>query len=168
MDRKNALRPLIVFVIVLTLFFSLLDRFKRVKRKKDEMGKKIYDKIENLDYSRDILSQMILRRDEEVLKKYIELGGYKAIGLYGWGQVGQCAYAELKACEHIPVCVIDRNCANLNSSETIIYSPLGLFPQMDLLIVTPTYYFDEIEKEMASRVGCKIISIDDIYYNVDR
>jgi len=168
MNRKNFLRSLIVSVVSLSLFFYLLKYFKKVKKTKDELNKKIYDKIENLDYSRDILSQMILRREEEVLKKYIEMGGFKAIGLYGWGQVGQCVYAELKACGHIPVCVIDRNCANLNSSETIICSPLGKFPKMDLLIITPTYFFDEIEKEMASRVGCKILSLDDIYYNVDR
>lgn len=168
MDRKSFFRSLIVSVVSLSLFFYLLECFKKIKKTKDEMNKKIYDKIENIDYIRDILSQMILRREEEVLKKYIETGGYKAIGLYGWGQVGQCAYAELKACGHTPVCVIDRNYVNLNNSEMRIYSPLGMCPQMDLLIVTPTYFFDEIEKEMISKVGCRILSLDDIYYNVDR
>lgn len=168
MDRKKLLRPLIVSGVSFSLLFYLFGRYKKIKKEKNEMNLKIYNKIENIDYIRDILFQMILRREEEVLKKYIEMGGYKAIGLYGWGQVGQCAYIELKACGYTPVCVIDRNSQNLNSSEVMICSPIGILPQIDLLIVTPTYFFDEIEKEMSLRVGCKIISLDDIYYNVDR
>lgn len=168
MDRKIFVRLLIISDVSLSLFYCLLEYFKKRKKKKDEMNRKIYDKLENLDYCRDILSQMILRQNEEVLKKYVVRGNYKAIGLYGWGQVGQCVYAELKKCGHMPVCAIDKNCANLNSSEIIIYSPIDKLPHMDLLIVTPTYFYDEIEKEMTSKVECKIISLDDIYYNVDR
>ena len=37
---------------------------------------------------------------------------------------------------------------------------------VDAIIVTPIYYFEEIEGKLVEKVDCPIISIEDIMYEV--
>ena len=47
-----------------------------------------------------------------------------------------------------------------------VLTPDDDLPEVDLIVVTPVHYFDEIEEMLADKVDCPVISIEDVVYEV--
>ena len=45
-------------------------------------------------------------------------------------------------------------------------SPNDYLPEVDAVIVTPVFYYDEIKKNLSDKVKGKIISLHDILYEI--
>lgn len=97
---------------------------------------------------------------------YLKENGYKTIAIYGMHYLGECLYAELKHSEIDVKYVIDRNAANIELDIDIV-TPNDTLAEVDAVIVTPIYYFDEIEEQLSKNMKCPIISLEDIVYEME-
>lgn len=89
--------------------------------------------------------------------------GIKKIALYGMGKIGKHVIYEIKNSEVKVAYGIEKN-------KTGFYDGLQIksiddeFPQVDAIIVTAIYDFDEIERDLKNRVNYPVISLEQIIY----
>lgn len=92
---------------------------------------------------------------------YFKNNHYEKIAIYGMGEIGKRLYEELCA-EGIEVtAVFDRNAQRLDPSLNV-YSIEGSVPEVDVVVITPTFDYDTIAEQLEKVVSCKIISISDV------
>ena len=51
-------------------------------------------------------------------------------------------------------------------ADVELLSPDDELPDVDAVIVTPVFFFDEIEEMLASKMDADIVSMEDILYEV--
>ena len=106
-----------------------------------------------------------VKQDGKNLAEYFETNGFKEIAVYGMNYVGETLLNELKDTNIKVVYGIDRNADQL-------YSPIDIYSvdedlkEVDAIVVTPITFFDEIEQELAEKVQCPIISLENVLYEV--
>ena len=59
----------------------------------------------------------------------------------------------------------DKNADNIYSSVEVMNLSDDL-PEVDAIVVTAVFFFDEIAEELADKVNCPIISLEDMVYEV--
>lgn len=96
---------------------------------------------------------------------YLEKRGYARIAIYGMGYVGETLVEELKGSSIEIAYGIDKNAENLYCMFDICTLDDNL-DEVDAVIVTPIFFFDEIEEKLSDRLNCPIISLEDILYEV--
>lgn len=102
-----------------------------------------------------------IRQDGKNLKSYFQANGYQTIAIYGMNYIGETLYRELRESGIFVKYAIDKNAEAICSEVDVIlpeYIPGGV----DVIVVTPITYFDEIEDELASKVSCPVISMEEI------
>ena len=60
---------------------------------------------------------------------------------------------------------IDKNSDKIFASIDVL-SPDDSLPEVDAVIVTPIFFFDEIEEVLVTKTEADILSIEDILYEV--
>lgn len=106
-----------------------------------------------------------LRRKQkgESFIDYFEKNGYKKIAVYGMHYLGDSLLSELEGSDIEVVCAIDKH-AELRYTDIPLYKPEEEIPEVDAVVVTAFFFFDEIEEMMSDKVSCPIVSIEDIIY----
>lgn len=99
----------------------------------------------------------------ESLSNYFEKKGYKKIAIYGMHYLGESLRTELSGSSVEVVCAVDKH-AELRYTELPLYKPEDDIPEVDAIVVTAFFFFDEIEELLMEKVSCPIISIEDIIY----
>ena len=61
--------------------------------------------------------------------------------------------------------VIDKNAETIYADVDIV-RPEDTLEAVDAIVVTATYYFDEIEEALCEKVDCPVISLEDVLYEV--
>lgn len=89
---------------------------------------------------------------------YLQERGIKKIAIYGMKELGERFYEEIKNTEIEVVCVIDKNPDDVVGDFWVI-SPEEEIPDVDAIIVTAEYYFNEISKQLKEKVRCPIYSL---------
>lgn len=106
-----------------------------------------------------------VRQDGRSLVQYFEKKGYKNIAIYGMSYLGESLVRELQASDVKVQYGIDKNAENIYSSVEVMNLSDDL-PEVDAIVVSAVFFFDEIVEELADRVDCPIISLEDIVYEV--
>ena len=106
-----------------------------------------------------------VKQEGKSLVSYFEANGYKNIAIYGMHFVGQTLCKELECSSICIKYAIDKNADNVFADFDVITMEDDL-AEVDAVIVTPIYYFDEIEEQLEEKVDCPIISLEDILYEV--
>lgn len=107
---------------------------------------------------------MRIKQADEKLEKYFVSYGYENIAIYGMAEIGKLLYNELKDSSVKVKYSIDKN---KNVTNLIpVYVPDDDLPPVDVIVVTAIAYFDEIEKMLSKKNDCRIISLEDIIYEV--
>lgn len=101
------------------------------------------------------------------IREYFEENNYKSVAVYGMSHVGKCLLEELKDCGVQIKYAVDRNGAAVNS-DIEIYTLEDALPEVDVMIVTAVYYFNEIRNDLKDKVTYPIVSLEDILFNIDR
>jgi hypothetical protein len=96
---------------------------------------------------------------------YLQTHGYKKIAIYGMSYVGETLVEELKNSDVEIAYVIDRNADNISVDFKIV-SGEGQLDDVDAVIVTPVFFFSDIEEELSDKLDCPIISIEDILFEL--
>lgn len=131
---------------------------KTIKKEK-ELNRK-NDAIINL-YSQWLSSV----NEKKSIAEYLEKKGYKTVAIYGMHYMGESLYEQLKNSSVKVKYGIDRNFQKLFSDIEIL-SPDDDLSEVDAIIVTAFYFFDEIEGALLDKVSCPVLSIDDILYEL--
>ncbi len=106
-----------------------------------------------------------VKQEGKNLADYFDKQGYKSIAIYGMSYVGERLFEELKGSNIQVQYGIDKNADNLYMDVDIVTMEDELKP-VDAIIVTPIFFFDEIEEELSKKTDCPIISLEDVLYEV--
>lgn len=107
---------------------------------------------------------IILKQKGISLEPYFKEHKYNRIAIYGMSYLGERLLDDLKETEIEVAYGIDKNADNLYADVDII-SPEDEFLPVDAIVVTATFYFDEICDNLQSKVSCPIISLEDVLYD---
>ena len=119
----------------------------------------------------NILNQwLILKQEGNSLEKYFIENKYKTVSIYGMGEIGNRLYEELKDSSKIEVKYgIDNNALDTYSELEVLsleeYTDLAA-DDIDVIVVTATFAFDDIKKSLSELLDCNIISSEDVVYGV--
>lgn len=132
-------------------------------------GKAIETKSEKVDKFKkyyNMLNQwLMLKQEGKSLEKYFLDNGYKTVAIYGMGEMGNRLYDELKDTGIEVKYAVDQNAAGTYSELDVIDKDSD-FEDVDVMVVTATFAFDEIEEEISEKVDFPIVSLDDVVYEV--
>lgn len=94
---------------------------------------------------------------------YLKQKGYKKIGIYGYDRMGKLLRKKLK--DWNPV-VIDEMHKQMDPEVTTIHTTEKRFPEMDLLIVSRFFEFEDLVDDIQSRTDAEIVPLDAFLRNV--
>ena len=100
------------------------------------------------------------------IEDYLAEKGILNIAIYGMSFVGERLYDELEEGKVKVRYCIDRNANNLYKDIDIVSPDENLPDDIDAIIVTAFFYFDEIRETLSTKINVPIISIDDIVYSL--
>lgn len=113
-----------------------------------------------------ILDQWMLLKEEGIkVEQYFFDHGYKKVAIYGMAKMANHLIRELESSDVEIVYGIDRNSDMIYGKFPVI-SPESVFPDADVIVITPTIEYEEIESDLQKKVKCSIVSLEDvIFYN---
>ncbi len=107
---------------------------------------------------------MTLRQNGFWISDWLEQKGYKRIAVYGYGICGKHLCRELSDNGIQIAYIVDRNAAGLNTACRT-YLPSDQLPEVDLMIVSATYEYGNIYKNMVNKGMGKVISLQSILHD---
>lgn len=99
------------------------------------------------------------------IENYLLQNGIKTIAIYGAGNLGELLYNELKPSKNITInCLIDQEDVSKSLYRIPVIKPKEIkdIKNLDCIVVTPIYAFDEIEEVLKQFEFSNIICIDEI------
>lgn len=124
-------------------------------------------KIEKFRSYYNLLNQWIINNHAgKSLEQYFIDHNYHTIAIYGMGEIGNRFYEQIKESDKIEVkYAIDQE-ASYISGMLKVYDPDETeFPEVDVVVVTALFAYDEIAK-MLNAKKFLTISLEDIIYSV--
>lgn len=132
-------------------------------------GKQVSQKTEKVNkfkgYYTMLNQWLLLKQEGRSLEEYFVVNGYKTIAIYGMGEMGNRLYDELKNTSIEVKCGIDKNALSTYSELEVIDLDDEI-PEVDAVVITATFAFDEIEEELSEKISCPIVSLDDAVYEI--
>lgn len=137
------------------------------------VGNKLNQKLkDNQDFTKKIGSYyhlfnqwLSIRQSGKTLADYFVQNEYKTVAIYGMKEFGERLYDELRDTDVIVKYVIDKN-ADAIYTDVDVVTPEDTLEAVDVIVVTATYYFDEIEEMLMDKVDCPVVSLEDILYEM--
>jgi glycosyltransferase involved in cell wall biosynthesis len=133
----------------------------------DGNHKEILQKIridlkKNYQFYNVLTRWLALKQKGMSLSDYFKKMDIKEIAVYGMKELGILLCEELKGSETKVAYVIDKNGTIDTVNGYRLYNPNELLPDVDMIVVTAIYYFEEIKAAISSNVYAKIISLTSI------
>ena len=136
-----------------------------VKTSQDAIAEKDQKINKFKNYYNMLNEWLYLKQNGTSLDTYFKKNDYNSIAIYGMGEMGNRLYDELKQSDIEVKYVIDKNFTSVYS-ELEVLDPEEEFPEVDVVVVTATFAFDEIENSIENKVNCPIVSLEDVVYEV--
>ena len=95
------------------------------------------------------------------IKDYFTERGIETVAIYGMGKLGKCLLQELEQSDIKIAYLIDKN-INRKFEKYAFFSPEEYLPEVQTIVVTPSYDFTEISETLKKHTEAEILSIDDI------
>lgn len=131
---------------------------KKAMRKLEEDGAKFYE------FYSILLQWVHMHNEGKTIGAYLQRCGYHTVAIYGMKELGEELLYELKDSEVEVKYAIDKNADELYA-ETDVYRPDEELEPVDVVIVTAVHWFDDIEKDMKAKLGCPVLSLEDVVYD---
>lgn len=152
-----------------TQYYSDDKKILELKDQIESQNQIILQKNERIDkfinYFRLLNTWMELKEKGQNLSEYILKKGFNEIAIYGAGEIGKHLYEELKDSSVLIAYCIEKK-LNKSFYNKKVYLLSEDLPKCDAVIVTPTFAFQEIQKELKNKVKMPIISIDEIVFGM--
>lgn len=135
------------------------------KAKGDELRKAKELSSKHLDLFLLMNQWVKVKQEGKNLSLYFERNGYKKIAVYGMSYAGETLVNELKDSNTEVVYGIDQRADSLYADIDIVSmdEPLS---EVDAVVVTSITFFEEVEEKLSGRLGCPIISLEDVLHEV--
>lgn len=90
---------------------------------------------------------------------------YTNIVIYGMGELGNRLYEQLIKTDIKVMYAIDKNPVSSYSELNVVGAAMET-KGVDAVIVTPVYDFDKIKEDLKGTFNCKIVSLEEIVYEM--
>lgn len=136
-----------------------------VKENEEEISRLRVSCDRNKQYA-DIYARWLkMKLEGEDIGDYLLQHGYRRIAVYGMGMLGRCLLLELSVHEAKILYGIDAKGQFCNPGIPI-YRLQDELPEVDLVIVTFGYAYEEIILEIEQRTGFHVIALKDLLYEM--
>ncbi len=136
---------------------------KKVTDKKTDVQRKMSEKHLALFM---LMNQWVaVKQEGKNLADYFVKRGYKIIAIYGMSYVGERLLEELRGSDIQIKYGIDQRAGAIYSDIEVVTMEDEL-TSVDAIVVTPVFFYDEIEEKLSKKTDCPILSIEDILYEV--
>ena len=102
---------------------------------------------------------MNLRENGVKLENWFIENDYRNIGLYGYGVLGKHLLRELEESSIIVSYLVDRQKNSLRAALPM-YLPEDSLPEADLIVVSATFYYDDIYRQLKNNGVKNIVSLE--------
>ena len=119
-----------------------------------------------------LTNQWLLNRNSgKSIQEYFSQNNIKSIAIYGMGTLGELFYEEVKNTDVSVKSFIDKNAEELyyglDNLPIVNLEELDTIKDIDAIVVTPVFDFDDISKEIEkSGSSSQMISLEDIIYDI--
>lgn len=115
------------------------------------------------DYYHILIQWISDKQQGKSLESYFVKNNFKTVAVYGVGQLGELLCDELNQFSEVSVKYgIDK--MDVCTVENLdLYSMDDELPEVDVVIVTPVFAFDEIKTNLEKKVDCSIVSLKEIF-----
>lgn len=112
-----------------------------------------------------MLQWVKVKQEGRNLAEYFIREGYRNIAVYGMGYVGERLVEELAGTDVAIRYGIDANADNVYAQIPVV-KPSDCLEHVDAVVVTPVYFFDQIEAALVEKVSCPVLSVDDVLFDL--
>ena len=140
---------------------AILFAYVKDKKNKQEMKHQQEFSKKIVSYYALLNQWLKIKQQGKSLTEYFHKNDIQSIAIYGYKELGERLYDELKGSDIEIKYIIDKNIDYIRA-EIDVYSPDESLPQVDAIVVTATYYYDEIEDELNDMGDFLIISLEDV------
>lgn len=99
--------------------------------------------------------------NQNQVSKWFIKKSYKNIAIYGYKEIGRLLFQALQNSEIKVKYIIDANADNMYEEVEVVTSE-DIQEEVDVIIVTAPFYFQEIYDTIKNKVNCPIVSIVDV------
>lgn len=143
-----AIVELIIIIVMHRSFNRILSSLKKLSQK-------------HLEIAMTLNKFLIMKQQGWKLTDWFQSKHISSIAIYGMGYIGERLYTELKSEKMDVRYAIDKN-ASAIYTELKIKTMGDRLDEVDAVVVTAVYYYEEIANALKHRMVCPILSIDDI------
>lgn len=112
------------------------------------------------------LNQWIKIRNKGIrLQQFFDERGYKEIAIYGMGELGNRLYEELENSDIKVLYGIDKSAQSI-FSDLEVKSLDDDLDEVDVVVVTAVFAYEQIKEEISDRFSCKVISLEDVVFEL--
>lgn len=106
---------------------------------------------------------LFLKQSGKSIETYFQKNDIKSIAIYGMGEMGNRLYDELKERNIEIKYGIDKNIGKAYS-EIKMYDCDEEWEEVDAIVITAIFAFDEISEKISSKTSIPIVSLEDVVY----
>lgn len=106
-----------------------------------------------------------VKQEGKNLYTYFIENGYNRIAVYGLSFAGETLLNDLRGTPVQVAYGIDNNAEGIYLDLDIVTLDASL-DEVDAVVVTAVYYFEEIRDLLSKKIHCRIISLEDILYEL--
>lgn len=133
---------------------------------KDKVISEKTSKVDKFKSYYTMLNQwLLLKQEGKNLEKYFIEHNIKSIAIYGMGEMGNRLYDELKNTSIEVKYAIDEKADNTYSELNVIEIEDNL-QEVDVIVVTAIFAFDEIESNISKVTNMKLISLEEVVFGL--
>lgn len=160
-DEKDGEKYLEAIIRAKENYKTYLEQYK--KEKKDSACNVSLIKLQqaldkNVEYIELLDRWMSLKEEGKSIVTWLSQKGYRSIAIYGYGILGRHLYRELEESDICIDYIIDQQRDKIHVASEI-YALSDDFPQTNAVIVSATYYYDEILMQLKKKGVQKIVSL---------
>ena len=114
----------------------------------------------------NLLNQWLsFKQEGKSLSEYFKEKGYYTIAIYGMGELGNRLIDELKGSNIVIKYGIDKQ-ADYTYADIDMVSPEDELAEVDAVVVTAIFAFDEIAEELNNKLDSPILSLEDVVFEI--
>lgn len=147
------------FAVIAGLLAKLYGGTQKDARKQKERADKMEEYYSVLNY------WLHLKQKKKSLTLFFSKAGYKTVAIYGMKEMGERLYDELCESEIDVKYGIDQNADQIYAAIDVVTMEDTLEP-VDVIVVTASYYYEEIEKKLKEKTDADIVSLEDVVFSL--
>lgn len=152
--------------ILMLVFIALTGLFKNRYNKAQKEADAEYERAEKLLEYYNVLNHWLqLKHKKKTLASYFEKEGYQTIAIYGMKELGERLYDELCDSGIEVKYGIDQNADKIYAAVEV-YTLEDELETVDVIVVTASYYYEQIEQKIKEKTGMKVVNLEDIIFSM--